>query len=210
MIIGAAFLAALCLSWWARGVASPSELESPAPPTTAGVVGFPNQVDPIASLDLARTLTKRADLRGITATGVRSDGTVDVTGPGHLINYSFSSARGEGPQPPRPPGTLPKHAFCGKQTVHVRPEGMGADPDLVGLPCTPSPEPLPTPRCGPKQVWQSAIKHGAPTDLLATVEYFRSVTGPAWRFTVNGQKPMVFYGDCERELVGAETAVAGP
>jgi hypothetical protein len=92
----------------------------------------------------------------------------------------------------------------------VSKEGVGAEPDLVGLPCTPSPEPLPAPRCGPKQVWESALKHGAQADQLATIEYFRSITGPAWRFTVNGQKPLVFYGDCDRELTGTETAVAGP
>src|SRR5215471_12205243 len=84
MIVGAAFLAALCVSWWARGVASPSEIEQPAPPTTEGVVGFPNRVDAVATLDQARSLTKRVDLRGMTASGVRSDGTVDVTGHGHM------------------------------------------------------------------------------------------------------------------------------
>src|SRR6185436_523095 len=119
MIIGGAFLAGLCLSWWARGVASPTELEAPPPPTSAGVVGFPKQVDAVATLDLARSLTKRLDLRGITATGVRSDGTVDVTDLGHFVIYSFSSSRGEGPQPVRPPGTLPKRAHCGKQIVRI-------------------------------------------------------------------------------------------
>src|SRR5262249_30042258 len=115
MIVGTAFLAGLCVSWWARGVASPSEVEAPAPPTPDGVVGFPTGADAVATLDRARSLTKRADRRGMTATGVRSDGMVDVSVHGHEISYVFSSARGQGPQPPRPPGTLPKHAFCGRQ-----------------------------------------------------------------------------------------------
>lgn len=210
MIVGAAFLAALCVSWWARGVASPSELEQPAPPTPDGVVGFPNRVEAVATLDTARSLTKRVELRGMTATGVRNDGTVDVTGHGHLVSYMFSSPRGQGAQPPRPPGTLPRHVFCGRQSVRVRTGGIAADPDLVGLACTPSPEPLPTPRCGPKEVWQAALRHGMPSDQLATIEYYRSVTGPAWRFEIAAHKPLFFYGDCDRELTAAEGAAVGP
>jgi hypothetical protein len=162
-------------------------------------------VDVRGALDAAREVTKRVDLRGLSATGVASDGTVDVGAAGRTITMTFVSARGQGPQPPRPPGTLPHHEFCGKQRVRVNGTGLFAEPDLPGLPCGPGMEPLPGPRCGPKQVWQAAIRHGMPPDQLANVTYFRSVAGPSWRFELPSQhKTLVLYGDCERELIGSE------
>jgi hypothetical protein len=211
LIVGTAFLAALCISWWARGISSPSGGEVPAPPTTDGVVGYPKKVDLVATLEAARTLTKRSDLRGLSAYGVSSDGTVDVSVPGRLIGYAFASSRGEGPQPPHPPGTLPKRSLCGKQNVRVNGAGVFADADQPGLPCTQNTEPLPSPRCGPKELWQAAIRQGMPADQLATVVYFRSVTGPAWRFELPAlRRSVVLYGDCERELVGSEAVDAAP
>jgi hypothetical protein len=211
LIVGAAFLAALCISWWARGVSSPSGADAPGPPTTDGVVGFPKKVDMVATLEAARGQTKRNDLHGISAYGVSSDGTVDVTVPGRMVAYAFASARGEGPQPPHPPGTLAKRTTCGKQNVRVTGSGLFADPDQAGVPCTQNAEPLPTPRCGPKQLWQAALRRGLPSDQLATVSYYRSVTGPAWRFDLPAQhRNMVLYGDCERELTGAEATDVAP
>lgn len=210
LIVGSAFLAGLCISWWARGVSSPSD-GAPALPTPEGVIGYPRKVDALATLDTASAITKRKDLRGLSAFGVSSDGTVDVGAPGRTIRYSFTSARGEGPQPPHPPGTLPKRVYCGKQTVQVTGAGIGADPDQAGLSCPPNAEPLPRPRCGPKQVWQAAIRHGVTADQLANIDYFRSVTGPAWRFDQpSAHRTIVLYGDCERELTGSEALSAGP
>jgi hypothetical protein len=211
LIIGSAFLAGLSISWWARGVSTPSEIEAPAPPTTEGITGFPHKVDVLAALEVARTATKRGELRGLTATGVGSDGTLDVAAAGRTINISFASARGQGPQPPRPPGTLPRHEFCGRQHVRVNGTGLFADQDNPGAPCIPTMEPLPGPRCGPKQVWQAAIKHGMAADQLANITYFRSVAGPSWRFEQPAQhKTLVLYGDCERELTGSEAIDVTP
>jgi hypothetical protein len=212
LIVGTAFLAGLCISWWARSVSAPEESLPPAAPTTVGLVGFPHRVDPLASLDGARALTRRADLHGIAAWGVQSDGTVDTAVGGHRVRYAFASARGEGPQPPRPPGTLPKRAFCGRQNVHVKTEGMVADPDQVTAVCLPqNSEPLPTPRCGPKQLWQVALRRGAPPDRQANIEYFRAGAGPAWRFSIPGTpQTFVLYGDCVRELTGADAFGSAP
>ncbi len=211
LIVGCAFLAALCISWWARSIASPAAGEPPGPPTTDGVVGYPHKVDLVATVEAARVATKRADLRGISAYGVTSDGTVDVSVQSRMIGYVFASARGEGPQPPHPPGTLPKRSLCGKQNVRVNGTGIFADPDQPGLPCTQTIEALPNPRCGPKELWQAAIKRGWPADQLATVAYFRSVTGPAWRFELPAlHRSLVLYGDCERELTGNEAVDAAP
>jgi hypothetical protein len=211
LIVGSAFLAALSISWWARGVSTPSEIEPPAPPTRQGVAGFPHKVDVVATLDAARAVTKRSELRGLSAVGVASDGTVDAVATGRSIVYGFASARGQGPQPPRPPGTLPRHEFCGRQRVRVNGTGLFADPDMPGVPCIPTMEALPAPRCGPKQVWQAAIRHGMPADQLANITYFRSVSGPSWRFEIPAQKKsLVLYGDCDRELSGSEAIDVTP
>jgi hypothetical protein len=212
LIVAVAFLAALSVSWWARGVASPEAGDPPGPATADGVVGFQHKVDAIGSLEAARTHTKRAELRGISVTGVESDGTVDLAKPGARIRYVFTSQRGEGPQPSHPPGTLPKRAFCGRQNVHVRAEGMVADPDQPSAPCPAERgDPLPAPRCGPKQVWEVARAHGAPSDHLATIEYFRAVGGPAWSFDIPGTPHhLVLYGDCERVLSGVEASGSVP
>jgi hypothetical protein len=136
---------------------------------------------------------------------VKSDGTVDVSAPGHRVRFVFTSARGEGPQPPRPPGTLPNRGYCGKQTVQLRSDGLSADPDLPTTQCsTERADPLPVPRCSMKEVWQVAIHRGAAADRLATIDYFRANAGPAWRFQIPGGVSFVLYGDCERELLGTE------
>lgn len=204
-IVGVAFLAALCVSWWARTTAAPPA-PAPAPPTTVGVVGFPKKVDTVATLDNAQKLTDRTQLRGISAWGVASDGTVDVSLPGNRIRYVFMSPRGQGPQPPRPPGTLPRRDTCGRQNIHVKESGMVADPDQPAAPCAPTmTEALPAPRCGPRDVFQRAIRNGFRPDASANVEYYRATVGPAWRIDQPAtHKQLVLYGDCERELVGSD------
>jgi hypothetical protein len=211
LIVGVAFLAALCVSWWARGVASPGDAP-PGPPTADGVVGFPHRVEAVATLEAARSLTKRTDLRGIAVLGVHSDGTIDLSSPGSRIRYVFSSGRGEGPQPPRPPGTLPKRAYCGRQNIHIHGLGMVADPDQASAPCAAERgDALPFPRCGPREVWKVAVQRGAPADHLASIEYFRAAGGPAWRFEIPGTPhKFVLYGDCVRELSGAEAVGSVP
>jgi hypothetical protein len=209
LIVGAAFVASLGVSFWARTKAT-SGAEAPAPPTTSGVIGYPTKVDPVGSLELARSLSVRPQLRGMTITGARSDGTVDVSKPGTGVRYTFTSGRGEGPQPPRPPGTLPKRQHCGRQVVHVRGDGMAAEHDRPDAACIERGDPLPTPRCGPKELWAHAVAKGAPADRLATIDYYRVSAGPAWRFDIPGTPHhYVLYGDCGRELAGAE-AVGSP
>jgi len=211
LIVAVAFVASLSLSWWARNVASP-ESPDPLPPTTDGLVGFPGKVDVVASLDGASEVSVRTDLRGIAAWGVASDGTVDTKLPGARIRYAFTSPRGEGPQPERPPGTLPRRTFCGKQTVQVKELGLVADPDVASYPCSGlRGDKLPAPRCGPKEVWEYAIRHGAPADHRANIEYYRASAGPAWRFEIPGTKhSFSLYGDCMRELTSSEASGAIP
>jgi hypothetical protein len=206
LIVVVAFLIALGISWWAKLASRPESAPTPGPPTSSGIEGYPSAVDPIQVLGLARELTRRTLLRGIWAEGVRSDGTLDL-GEGHgRARYLFQSPPGEGPQPQREPGTLARRHYCGTQTVHLRREGLVADPDVADIHCPlPTTEHLPDPRCTLRDVWQHAIRKGAPRNQLSRVEYYRSRAGPAYKFELPGtQYRFSLYGDCERELTQAE------
>jgi hypothetical protein len=184
----------------------------PPPPTSRGVVGFPGAVDAVATLDVARDLVVRERLGGIVLEGVRSDGTVDLSKTGARVRYVFQSGRGEGIQPPRPKGTLPTRAYCGRQDVNLTQEGLAADADNPSVSCTPgAEEELPDPRCGPREVWAQAKKRGAPEGGTARIEYYRAKAGPAWRFELpGGRQKFSVYGDCERELRGKDAAGTVP
>jgi len=203
-IIFVAFSAALIISWKASEAVKPNVAPEPAPPTSEGLAGYPGQVDPVATLSFAQRLTGREQLRRIVATGVAADGTVDLQRPNAAIRYEFDSAQGEGPEPPRPAGTVRAVHFCGRQTIHVRQEGIYADADQPRAPCrSGAGAPLPDPRCTPAQLWAKARERGAPASGAATIEYFRAHEGPAWRFSLPEAKVnFTLFGDCEHELAG--------
>jgi hypothetical protein len=208
LVVIVAFALGMGVSLWAKRASRPELAEPPGPPSTDGIAGFPSDVDVIKSLPAARNMTKRTLLRNIYAEGVRSDGTVDLgEGPGRA-RYTFQSTQGDGPQPPREPGTLPRRHYCGKQTVHLRKEGLVADPDVTDYPCpTVLLDPLPEPRCTFQQIWAQAIRDGAPRNRMARIEYYRSKAGPAWRFELPGtDHRFALYGDCARKLTDAEAA----
>ena len=207
VIVVLAFIFSLGLSLWAKHVSRPEVSEPPPPATTAGVVGFPSALDAIATLRTARSVTKRPLLRQIIMEGVAVNGTIDVNGSGGgRVRYVFQSPPGHGPQPPREPGTLPRQHYCGKQTVQVKKTGLAADADRADSACpAKQTEPLPDPQCSLKDIWQAAIKRGAPSDRLAKIEYYRSQAGPAWRFELTGAKhKFSIHGDCQRELTPSE------
>jgi hypothetical protein len=196
----------LALSLWAKEKSRPETSQPPGPPTVAGIVGYPTAVDGVATLALARKLTKRPALRGIVFDGVQSDGTIDVSeGPGR-VRYAFQSEAGQGAQPPREPGTLPKRITCGKQNVLLRKEGLVAEPDQADYPCSPGGiEPLPDPQCGAREIWKLARKRHVPPARAAHIEYYRAKAGPAWHFEITGtQHRFTVYGDCKRELSSVE------
>ncbi|MEO8184673.1 MAG: hypothetical protein ABI895_38175 [Deltaproteobacteria bacterium] len=184
----------------------------PAPPTAQGVAGFPEHVDPLLTLARARSLTKREQLRRITLVGVGSDGTVDIGQPHASIRYEFDSAAGEGPEAPRPAGTVRAVHHCGRQAVQVKSDGIVVEPDQPKAACRPSAgEALPHPRCGPRELWSLALQRGAVADGRATLEYYRAQEGPAWRFSLaNPRVSFTMYGDCEHELHGDSGRPLGP
>lgn len=201
-VVVLAFLVSLGISLFAKRISEPEQGRPPEPPTADGVIGYPAAVDAAATLVAARSLTRRSQLRGFVAEGVRSDGTLDVRGEKGSVRYTFQSGPGQGPQPPRIPGVVPRRNMCGRQNVWVRAKGIVAEEDQIGLPCPHDPiEPLPEPRCTLKQIFEHAIEKGAAADRLARIEYYRSTAGPAWRFQLSdGSMRFSIYGDCRREL----------
>lgn len=212
VIVAITFAFCLALSNWAKEKSRPETSEPPGPPTLEGIIGFPTEVDPLATLPGARALTKRPLLRGIVMDGVRSDGTLDLSeGPGR-VRYSFQSPPGHGAQPYREPGTLPRRMSCGKQNVQLRKEGLVAEPDQSDYPCPPAGvEPLPDPQCSLRDIWRLARKRRVPREPMAHIEYFRSAAGPAFRFELPGTThQFTVYGDCKRELQGSEALGSVP
>jgi hypothetical protein len=209
VIVGLTFVLCLLVSVWAKRRARPEVSAPPAPPTTVGVVGFPQHVDAVKTLASARALTPRGLLRGITADGVTSDGLVDVSGVGR-VRYSFQSAAGQGPQPPREPGTLARRPYCGRQSVSVGKAGLFAETDEADANCAPYPsDPLPEPRCTLADIWSYASAHRMAKGHVAHIEYYRANAGPAWRFeAVGGHSRFSLYGDCKRELDAHEAVAA--
>jgi hypothetical protein len=211
-IIAVVFSASLVISWKASQAVRPNIAPAPGPPTSEGLSGFPEHVDPLAALPLAEGLTARTQLRRIVAISVGSDGTVDLRQARANIRYEFDSAAGEGPEAPRPAGTVRQGHYCGRQSVQVKPEGIAAEPDQPRAVCRPGiGEPLPEPRCGPRQLWALALQRGASADGRAVIEYYRSQEGPAWRFSLSSPRThFVMYGDCEHELTGDAARSLGP
>jgi hypothetical protein len=206
VVVAAAFMVCLALSLWAKEKSRPETSDPPGPPTTQGIVGYPNAVDAVSTLSSARKLTKRPILRGIVLDGVQSDGSIDVSeGPGR-VRYTFQSEAGQGAQPAREPGTLPKRITCGKQNVILRKEGLVAEADQADYPCAAGTlEALPDPQCSLREIWKLARKRRVPRDRAAHIEYYRAKAGPAWRFEISGTPHhFTMYGDCKREIFGAE------
>jgi hypothetical protein len=206
-VVAVAFLIGLGISFWAKIASRPETSDPPGPPSKEGVVGYPERVDVVATLSAARALTKRSLLRGISIEGVRSNGTIDLSeGPGRA-RYAFQSPAGQGPQPLTEAGTSFRQPFCGRQDVNLRREGIVADADRSNVPCTSmkANDGLPDPQCTLASIWQRALARGFPSDKLARIEYFRAAAGPAWRFELpEGSHRFVLYGDCRRELKGAQ------
>jgi hypothetical protein len=212
VIVGLAFVLCLLLSVWAKRRSMPVFSAPPAPPSTLGIVGFPNAVVPTKTLARARELTPRNLLRGIAADTVKSDGTVDVSSPSGRVRYSFQSAPGEGPQAMREPGTLARRPSCGRQNVDIRRDGIVAEPDAADTICAPhSVDPLPEPHCTFADVWARALARGVPKERFAHIDYYRSSAGPAYRFEApHPRGRFSLYGDCQRELEPKDAVNVGP
>jgi hypothetical protein len=208
LLVAGAFGGALALSAWAHRVVETSSINGPAP-SVEGLVGWPRSVDPVQALGPARRLASRSHLTGLVATGVRVDGRVDAHGPGR-VRYVFQSPPGRGPRVRETRFDERKRA-CGRQIVRLGPYGLTAGEDDPARSCPEPPsEPLPDPKCGPRELWALALAKGASGTALARTEYFRSTSGPAWSFRIS-RREVNFTADeyCKRELSPSEARWRG-
>lgn len=201
-LIAASFVVALGLSWRAKESAMPRLAVPPAPPSSDGIVGFPKAVDPLPLLDRAKQLTERDQLVGVSLSGVKDDGTIDVSlgGTGRFV---YRSLEGQGAEPPREYGELAARKYCGFQIVALSQSGLGALPDVSDADCKRAIEPLPPPTCGAQAVWATAKQRGADVTQTATIEYYRANAGPAWFFQ-SGTVTLWLGADCTKLLSSEE------
>jgi hypothetical protein len=204
-ILGVAFLLALLGNWWVKSSVhqEPDAAVSSVPDKT-GLLGFPEHFDPLSAFSKAGDLSVRDWLFGIAIKGVRSDGTLDFS-RGGAVRFVFGSRRGDGPQPPVPPGERRHQDHCGRQEVVIDGAGIRAGIDDPDHDCRGLSHWLPDPGCSLEQVWKFAAGKGAPQDAVAQIEYFNAKGGPAWRIEIpNTDHKYVLYGDCTQELQGKE------
>lgn len=201
-LIAASFVVALGLSWKAKEAVMPKLASPPAPPTSDGIDGFPSAVKPLGLLERAQTLTERDQLVGVSLSGVKVDGSVDVSlgGRGRFV---FRSLEGQGAEPPREYGELAARKYCGFQVIALDQSGLGALPDVSDADCKRAIEPLPPPACTPEVVWATAKQQGADPTQTATIEYYRSNVGPAWFFQ-SGSVTLWLGADCAKTLTPEE------
>ncbi len=201
-LLSLSFSVALGLSWNAREAATPRVAQTPAPPTTEGLSGFPTAVSPAGVLDAARRLTERDQFVGMAFSGVKADGTLDVN-QGGSARFVFRSLEGQGPEPEREYGTLAARRYCGFQVITLDAQGLAAQPDVSDADCRRAIEPLPPPTCTVEAVWNAGKKKGADPLSAANIEYYRSSSGPAWFFQ-NGGISLWLGADCVREMTPEE------
>jgi hypothetical protein len=184
-LIAASFVVALGISARAKEASMPVVATEPAPPTSAGIVGFPAAVKPLALVDVARGLTERQQLVGVAVFGAKADGTVNLENIGGA-RFVYRSPDGEGPQPNREYGELALKKYCGFQVVNLTKAGLGAAPDVSNADCKRAIEVLPPPHCTIEQLWEIGKQQGADVQNTATIDYYRSTSGPAWWFESGG------------------------
>lgn len=201
VVLAGAFAGALLLSAWAHHVVEGASA-GPSLPAAEDLVGWPRSVDPVQALKPARRLANRSHLAGLVASGVRVDGLLDAHGSGR-VRYTFQSPPGSGPHV-RGMTKDERARACGKQTVRLGPAGLAAAADDPDHSCpNPAPQPLPDPRCGPRELWALALAKGASGTALGRAEYYRAVKGPAWSFRV-GRVNFTVDESCRRELAAAD------
>jgi hypothetical protein len=212
-ILVGAFLGCMALSLWAMHISTPGALTPPAPPSTAGIPGFPRAVRPFELLRAARKVSERTVLVGISVKGLKRDGSVDLTEESSNVRYVFQDARGMGAQPPRRGGTLPTRTFCGKQSVRLTSSGLEATWDNPSSSCPgggPPEVPEPSPACGPDQLWKLAEKRHISAVGTAQVDYLKARSGPILRFKHGTQQFSVLASDCKTIVRGADEHGAVP
>lgn len=167
---------------------------------TREVPGDPTRFDPIASYQAVRDYAgDNTELVSIDAYYVRSDGTLDLTVTNYTPRVVYEFTR----ETPRPADAPPIGAggTAGKWYENISIEayqpgkwwsvssssgdysfmnkGMERE---VEKPTSSQPTTVPAPRCSFADLWAEALKHDAPRDAVAIIEYDRY----GYRFSISG------------------------
>lgn len=203
MIMASAFGAALGLSFWSHRVAKSPNKGDDRPAETHALPGWPHAAEPMAVLRLARAMARPRGLGSLVVDGVKSDGTVDLAKAG-TARYVFFRVTET-----RPAGKAPS---CDRLVVRLGASGLVRGNVATRQSCPePRAVPLPEPGCGPRELWEAALRKGASPKALARAEFYRAVSGPAWKFRLGrGNLSLVMDGRCARELTSSEAQRPAP
>ena len=128
-LIAVAFIIALGISLRSKQASLPLVSPPPEPPRTDGIGGFPEAVKALSLEPLARRLTARDQLVGVSFSKVTPEGTLNAQNGG--ARFVYRSLEGQGPEPARPYGTLAARKYCGFQVVRLTSAGLGAEADVA-------------------------------------------------------------------------------
>jgi hypothetical protein len=201
-VLSLALLLSFSITLWAKDQLRLRKSQSTALSVLRGVELWPERVDALKSLNVARKVSQLSSLRGIALDGVKADGTIDLGQAKAAIKYVFQSERQRNVARPTARRPNPSNWACPKQVVKLRHEGLTVEPVHLDASCESNQKDvLPAPRCSPKEVWSRAISKGAPKKATAHLEYYRGVLGPVWKFQIPEAKfNLLLSGDCKREL----------
>ncbi|MGC4069880.1 MAG: hypothetical protein QM784_35530 [Polyangiaceae bacterium] len=199
LVVFGAWVVALGITLWSKEQVRPIDSSGATLGSLRGVIGWPQRVDPLATLEGARRFSQGHALRSMTFEGVKSDGTINVTQSTGSAKYVFQGSPSAIRHADR--GKPASATSCPKQVVKLRRAGLSADALRADARCEANASPLPTPSCGPKELWARALTQGAPKDGLARIDYQPSADGPSWTFAVPDRHfRMRLSADCKRVL----------
>lgn len=163
---------------------------------TAVIDGDPARFDPVAGLNQVMGLAgPGARLELLRASGVRRDGTIDLTAAWSPAPYAAYELHRDAPAPKTAPPLGAGGSADGRWYQSLRVEAAkpgrrrqvtrigggvaqrdwyvsrGLDIDVGDVSGKPGRRPVPPPACSFARLWDAAVAQGAPSDAVARVSY---------------------------------------
>jgi hypothetical protein len=170
------------------------------PAIAPAIPGAPHAVDAMALLAEARRLAgSNKELVSIQAMYVKSDGTLDLEGPGYAGSVVYTFVDRSPPDPPPDPSLplgapRPSKPPPTQTRVILNRSGFQVDHAFFG-----PGQSIPEPHCSIRDVWGAAIAAGAPSEAVAIITYRHDTSlamtaegkldqrkGPVWQFRIEG------------------------
>ena len=170
------------------------------PEIAPAIPGAPHAVDAMALLAEARRLAgERKELVSIQASYVKSDGLLDLEGPGYAGSVIYTFVDPTPPDPPADPSLplgapKPSSPPPTQTRVILNHSGFQVDHAFFG-----PGQSIPEPHCSIRDVWRAAIAAGAPSEAVAIITYRHDTSlamtpdgkldrrdGPIWQFRIQG------------------------